>query len=117
MPTGPLPHSTLPPLTPASGAPSSESPAPSASPTSDVRSSPSESESNTLHSASHPGSSNLPHWDERRILHLEREFDQLSAHSRLLAKRVDELSDRLRIALWLAVLALIAAALTWALRT
>lgn len=116
VPTGPAPHSTLPPVTPASVLPSTESPAPSAAPSEDAPSSPSDSESNTLHSASHPGSSNQPHWDERRILHLEREFDQLSAHSRLLAKRVDDLSDRLRIVLSLAVLALIAAALAWTLR-
>src|SRR5690606_32840119 len=75
VPTGALPRSSEP---AAASAPTTDSNNPSgassSSPSSEVRSHPSDAESNTLHSASHPGSSNLPHWDERRVLHLEHEF-------------------------------------------
>jgi hypothetical protein len=105
QPTGALPHSTLPPEEPSS---SSVSDTALSQPASEVRSTPSDSEHGTLHSASHPGSSPGTHWDERRIVHLEHEFDQLSARSRLLDKRIDEVYVRLRWLLGIALLALLA---------
>jgi len=99
QPTGAPAHSTLPPEDPAPSSASENS-----LPTSEVQSTPSDGEHSTLHSASHPGSSPGSHWDERRILHLERELDQLSARERLLDKRLGDLSLRLR---WLFVIGLL----------
>ena len=61
-------------------------------------------EHSTLHSASHPGSGPMLHWDERRILHVERELDQLSARQRLQDKRLDQFELRLRAVLALGLL-------------
>lgn len=112
VPTGPLPHSTIPPRDVDRNTSSVPKDHSIPRPTSEVRSVDGESEQATLHSASHPGSSLLPQWDERRVLHLEHEFDQLSARIRLLDKRIDELVLRFRALVALAVLfALLLAAL------
>jgi len=108
-------YSTLPPEAPADGSTPAPATPTKPPPESEVRSLPSASESTTLHSAAHPGSGSMAQWDERRILHLEREFDQLSAQNRLLDKRLADLAVRFRAlallgalfvaltALWLAV--------------
>jgi len=111
-PTSLVAHSTLPPSPPE---PASEAFAPVSveapstpttarqTPSGPAGVSPSESsplsgdtDHSTLHSAPQPGSGPSAQWDERRIVHLERELDQLSARERLLEKRVADLNLRLR---------------------
>lgn len=85
--------------------PAVDAPAPSVArpglspPASEVRSLTNDPEHTTLHSASHPGSGSTAQWDERRVVHLEHELDQLSARQRLLDKRFDDLVLRLRTVL------------------
>jgi len=117
-PTAGPTYSTLSPEAPPEAPTDDASPAPRAPtppPASEVRSLPGAAESTTLHSAAHPGSGSMAQWDERRILHLEREFDQLSAQNRLLDKRLGDLAARFRaLTVVGALFALLAALWLWA---
>ncbi len=59
-----------------------------------------QAQNTTLQSLSRPGPSSSAAWDERRVVHLEREIDQLTARARLSDKRLHKAERQIR---WLIV--------------